>query len=97
MQFDIIFSPEAVDDLRKLNAYLRAIVREAIEKPLRYEPTKVSKSRIKRLRGLSRPQYQLRVEDVRVFYDVSEGVVEVLAIVPKSEAESWLKKIGETK
>jgi hypothetical protein len=29
---------------------------------------------------------------VRVFYDVREGGVEVLAIVPKSEAESLLKK-----
>lgn len=96
MRFDIILSPEAVDDLRKLNAYLRAAVRDAIEKHLRHEPTKVSKSRIKRLRGLARPQYRLRVEEVRVFYDVSGGVVEVLAIVQKSEAESWLRKVGET-
>jgi len=96
MRFDIILSPEAVDDLRKLNAYLRAAVRDAIEKHLRHELTKVSKSRIKRLRGLARPQYRLRVEEVRVFYDVSGGVVEVLAIVQKSEAESWLKKVGET-
>ena len=96
MRFDIILSPEAVDDLRKLNAYLRAAVRDAIEKHLRHAPTKVSKSRIKRLRRPARPQYRLRVEEVRVFYDVSGGVVEVLAIVQKSGAESWLKKVGET-
>jgi mRNA-degrading endonuclease RelE of RelBE toxin-antitoxin system len=41
------------------------------------------------LRGLRRPQYRLRVGDVRVFYDVSGTIVEVLAIVAKSEAESW--------
>ena len=51
-------------------------------------------SRIKRLRGLSRPQYRLRVEEVRVFYDVSGSTVEVLAIVAKPEAESWLAQFG---
>ena len=66
-----------------------------MEEHLRHEPTKTGKSRIKRLRGLSRPQYRLRVEDVRVFYDVTEKSVEVLAIVPKDEADKWLKKSGE--
>jgi hypothetical protein len=37
----------------------------------------------------------LRVEEVRVFYDITEKVVEVLAIVPKSEAASWLKDMGD--
>ena len=51
-----------------------------------HEPTKVSKSRIKRLRGLSQPQYRLRVGDIRVFYDVTETTVHVLAIIPKAQA-----------
>ena len=40
------------------------------------------------LRGIARPQYRLRVEEIRVFYDVSGATVEVLAIVLKPEAES---------
>ena len=48
----------------------------------------------RRLRGIERPQYRLRVEEVRVFYDVSGSTVEVLAIVPKPEAESWLARFG---
>jgi len=94
MRFEIILSPEAVDDLRKLKTTLRAAVREALETHLRYEPTKTSRSRIKRLRGLSRPQYRLRVEEVRVFYDVTGSTVEVLAVVAKTEAESWLEQFG---
>jgi prevent-host-death family protein len=47
-------------------------VRDALERHLRYEPTRVSKSRIKRLRGLSQPQYRRRVGEVRVFYDVTQ-------------------------
>ena len=46
------------------------------------------------LRGLLRPQYRLRVGEIRVFYDVSGATVEVLAIVAKSEAESWLAQFG---
>ena len=96
MQYEIIFSPEAVSDLRSLKAHQRAAVKDAVEKYLRHEPAKVSRSRIKRLRGLSRPQYRLRVDEIRVFYDVTADTVEVLAIVPKSEAESWLKQMGES-
>ena len=95
MSYRIILSPEAADDLRNLKANVRTAVRDAIEQHLRHEPTKTSKSRIKRLRGLSRPQYRLRVEDARVFYDVTENTVEILAIVPKDEAEAWLEKAGE--
>jgi mRNA-degrading endonuclease RelE of RelBE toxin-antitoxin system len=94
MRFSIILAPEAAEDLGRLKANLRATVKGALETHLRHEPMKTSRSRIKRLRGLSRPQYRLRVEEVRVFYDVSGSTVEVLAIVAKSEAESWLAQFG---
>jgi mRNA-degrading endonuclease RelE of RelBE toxin-antitoxin system len=97
MRFEIMLAPEAVEDLRRLEANDRTAVKEALETHLRHEPTKTSRSRIKRLRGIARPQYRLRVEDIRVFYDVSGSNVEVLAIVPKSEAESWLAQFGSPK
>ncbi len=94
MRYDIILAPEAVEDLRNLQAHLRAVARDALEKHLRYEPTKESKSRIKRLRGFVRPQYRLRVDEIRVYYDVLEAKVEILAIIPKSQADKWLEKVG---
>jgi mRNA interferase RelE/StbE len=94
MPHDIVLAPEAVEDLKSLKAHVRAAVRAALETHLKHEPGKTSRSRIKRLRGLRRPQYRLRVGDVRVFYDVSGTIVEVLAIVAKSEAESWLAQFG---
>jgi mRNA interferase RelE/StbE len=94
MPFDIILAPEAVDDLKSLKAHVRTAVRTALETYLRHEPGKTSRGRIKRLRGLRRPQYRLRVGDVRVFYDVSGTSVEILAIVAKSETESWLAQFG---
>jgi len=97
VRYEIVLAPEALSDLHHVKAHLRAAVRDAIETHLRHEPTKTSKSRIKRLRGFSRPQYRLRVgDDVRVFYDVARNVVEVLAIVPKSQAHAWLAKHGES-
>ncbi len=94
MPFRIILAPQAAEDLQRLRATVRATVKEALEVHLRHDPRKTSKSRIKRLRGLSRPQYRLRVDDIRVFYDVSEVTVEILAIVAKAEAESWLSQFG---
>lgn len=96
MRYAILFAPEAVEDFENLAANVRAEVRDGIERHLRCEATKTSKSRIKRLRGLSRPQYRLRVgDDIRVFYDVTEKTVEILGIVPKSEALEWLERYGE--
>jgi mRNA-degrading endonuclease RelE of RelBE toxin-antitoxin system len=87
MPFEIVLAAEAVEDLRGLTASVRATLRTALETHLRHGPRKASRGRIKRLRGLLRPQYRLRVDDIRVFYDVSGTTVEILAIVPKSEAE----------
>src|ERR1043166_5185931 len=90
MRYGIVLAPGAVRELTALTAYHRAKVGDAIEQHLRHEPAKVSKSRIKRLRGLSRPQFRLRVDDTRVFYDVTDKAVEVLAIISKAQAEAWL-------
>ncbi len=95
MRYEIEFAPQAAQDYRDLDAHIRGEVRDAIETHLRHQPTKTRKSRIKRLRGLSKPQFRLRVGDVRVFYDVSEKTVEVLAIVEKSRANEWLERCGE--
>ncbi len=94
MAYEIILAPVAAEALKALKAHRRAIVRDALERHLRREPTKVSKSRIKRLRGLSQPQFRLRIDDLRVFYDVAEKEVQILAIVPKAEAQAWLAQEG---
>lgn len=95
MRYEIILAPEAVQDLKGLRAAIRVSVKRALEVHLRHEPAKVSKSRIKRLKGMSRPQYRLRVEEVRVYYDITGTNVEVLAIVQKSEAREWLAQFGK--
>jgi mRNA-degrading endonuclease RelE of RelBE toxin-antitoxin system len=97
MKYDIIFAPEARDDFNRLSARDRATTRDLIEKTLRYEPEKTSKSRIKRLSGMNRPQHRLRIGEIRVFYDVHGQRVEILAIIRKSEAAAWLESMGGKK
>ena len=94
MRYEVALAPEAARAFRTLPAYRRAEVRDALERHLRDEPTRVSKSRIKHLRGLSQPQYRLRVGEVRVFYDVTREAVESLAIVTKAEGARGLAEHG---
>jgi len=92
MRHAIVLARQAAADLGRLRAHVRAAVRNALELHLRHEPERQSRSRIKRLKGLSRPQYRLRVGEVRVFYDVTDGQVEVLAILEKKEVSKWLEQ-----
>jgi mRNA-degrading endonuclease RelE of RelBE toxin-antitoxin system len=49
----------------------------------------VSRSRIKRLRGRNAATYRLRVRDFRVFYDVAEAEVTVVAVLHKRETGAF--------
>ena len=96
MSYEIILSPEAAEDLQQLRANIRAIVRAALQQYLRHQPEHVSKSRIKRLRGMTQPQYRLRVDEIRVYYNVRQSTVEILAIVDKQVSDAWLPQFGES-
>jgi mRNA interferase RelE/StbE len=94
MAFEIILAPGPARSLKRLPACVRAWVKDAIERHLRHEPRKVSKSRITLMRGLRQPQCRLRVGDIRVFYDGADTDVEILAIVTKAQAQGWLEERG---
>ena len=97
MRYEIDFTEHAVQDYARLSARWRAIVRDGIEAYLRHDPRKESKSRIKRLRDVDWPEYRLRVDEVRVFYQVEGSSVQILAVVFKDEAEAWLQTFGQPK
>jgi mRNA-degrading endonuclease RelE of RelBE toxin-antitoxin system len=87
--------PEALEDLNGL----RPTCAQPCATALRHifgTSQRASRSRIKRLKKMSQPQYRLRLGDIRVFYDVTEEQVEILAIVLKSEATEWLAKHGKS-
>lgn len=94
MKYEIEFGEEAEEDLNRYRPYKQVTILDLIEKHLRYEPTRESKSRIKALRGMRRPQYRLRINDIRVFYDIKDNTVEIIAVVNKDEATKWLEQEG---
>jgi len=94
IKYSIILSPEALENLGNLKANLRSLVRVGIIEHLSYEPKKISKSRIKRLKGIEKPQYRLRIDDIRIYYDISGNSVEILAVVSKEMAKEWLERHG---
>jgi mRNA-degrading endonuclease RelE of RelBE toxin-antitoxin system len=94
MPYDIVLADEAIEDLRLLPSHLRPEVKQGMERHLRHAPTSASRSRIKRLKGITHPQFRLRIGGMRIFYDVEGKKVEVLAIVSKSKAKEWLERVG---
>ena len=99
MKYKIIIAQSAQETFTNLDAPWRSLLKKAIQKHLEISPKRESKSRIKRLRGLRQPQYRLRVDRMRVFYDVNEKNkrVEILDFVIKSETSQWLKEHGVPK
>jgi len=96
MKYEVVIAKSAQEAFKKLDAHWRSRLKDAMRKHLENAPKQESKSRVKRLRGLRQPQYRLRVDEMRVFYDVNDGQtrVEVLGFVMKSEAGYWLEKHG---
>jgi len=96
MRYEILLAPEAVEDLKGLRAHERTQVRAALEMHLRTAPRKVSKSRIKRLQGLSRPQFRLRIGDLRIFYDVESGRSRSWRLWPRTMRWSgWTRRVND--
>ncbi len=90
--FEIEFKDEALSALRKLKAFHAKQVLEAVESHLRFEPERTSKTRIKKLRGKQRATFRLRVGDFRVFYDVVDKLVSVVAILHKDGTPQFYEK-----
>jgi len=93
--YEIVLKPSAIRDFDGLQRYEAAIIADGIEVFLTHEPTKESKSRIKRLRGVQRTDYRLRLGDYRVFYDVdlSARLVEILRVLHKEETRKFYKEV----
>ena len=67
--FRITFTPEAIDDLRQLRKYHQRQIVAAIETQLVYQPDHETRNR-KQLRPNRLAEWELRVDEFRVFYDV---------------------------
>jgi mRNA-degrading endonuclease RelE of RelBE toxin-antitoxin system len=93
--YEILLKPSAVRDLDALRGYDAAAVADGIEEFLTHEPTKESRSRIKRLRRAQKTDYRLRIGDYRVFYTVDLGCsrVEVLRVLHKGQTTEFYEEV----
>ncbi len=93
--YEIVLKRSAIADLDGMQKYYATQIADAMEKHLQHEPAKASKTRIKRLRGISNPDYRLRVGEYRAFYTVDEETrrVEVLRIMHKNETQLYYKEL----
>ena len=71
MPYRIEYSPDAEDHLRRLTARQRATVLDSVDEQLTHTPTKETRNR-KPMRPNSLAPWELRIGDLRVYYDVDE-------------------------
>ena len=93
--YEISLKQSAISDMDDLRKYEAAQIANAMEKHLAHEPKKESRSRIRRLRGLTNPDYRLRVGEYRIFYNVDDHArrVDILRVMHKHQTQSYYKEL----
>lgn len=83
--FALQYSEKIIADLQSLRKFDQKRVIDAIVAHLTYDPTRVSRSRIKLMTQPFWSHYRLRVNEFRVYYDVdgSARVVNLLRVLKK--------------
>ena len=92
-QYGIRLKPSAIRDMDRLKKHDATRIADGMEQHLAFEPMKESKSRIKRLKGISDPDYRLRIGDYRVFYNVVDDRVDVLRVMHKKETYGYYEEL----
>ena len=96
--FTILYDEAAEADLRALRRHEARRVMDEVDRQLAREPTAPSRRR-KQLEGLVppwdsvRPVWQLRVGDLRVFYDVDEARREVIVRAIRRKGSKTTKEV----
>ncbi|MBI1784273.1 hypothetical protein HYR69_03940 [Candidatus Sumerlaeota bacterium] len=94
MAYQIEYSPIAEDHLRALSARQRNIILDAVDEQLQHEPLVETRNR-KPMRPNPIAPWELRVGDLRVYYDVEEGSAPKVLIRALGIKERDLVRIGK--
>ncbi|MBI4771137.1 MAG: type II toxin-antitoxin system RelE/ParE family toxin [Chloroflexi bacterium] len=71
--YEIEYTPEAREDLNSFRKFEQKRILDEIDAQLQYEPNVETRNR-KKLRPTDVAEWELRIDNVRVFYDVHETV-----------------------
>lgn len=94
MPYEIVFEPDAVEHLQGFSARDQAIVLDHIEVQLTSQPDVETRNR-KRLRPNPLAPWELRIGEIRVFYDVYAASSSVRVIAVGQKAGNRLLIAGE--
>jgi addiction module RelE/StbE family toxin len=72
--YEIVFTRDALEDLKSLKKYEQKVIIVGIETQLKYEPTVATRNR-KQLRPNQVAEWELRIGRFRLFYNVEEEVL----------------------
>ncbi len=72
IRYEIVLKSPAIKDIDSIKKYYSTTILDSIETHLRYKPDMISKSRIKKLKGIQDADYRLRVDDYRIFYNIDK-------------------------
>ena len=91
----IEYTPEAVGELKALRAHDRTAVVDQVERKLMHEPTVAARNR-KLLRANATAAWELRIGELRVYYDVEDTPERVVIVrsVRVKPRESFLGEEG---
>jgi mRNA-degrading endonuclease RelE of RelBE toxin-antitoxin system len=96
--FNVLYEEAAQEDLRDLRVHAARRIMDEVDAQLTTTPTRPTRRR-KLLEGLvphwdaTRPVWQLRVGDFRVFYDVDEELQEVIVRAIRRKGAKRTKEI----
>ncbi len=94
MPYQIEYSPDAEDHLKALTARQQAIVLDMVEEQLIYQPTVETRNR-KPMRPNPIAPWELRIGNLRVYYDVEEDPEPVVYIRAVGVKERNRVRIGK--
>jgi mRNA-degrading endonuclease RelE of RelBE toxin-antitoxin system len=89
LSYRIVFSPDAEEQLHGLAARQQALVLDQVERHLAHQPTAETRNR-KRMRPNPLAPWELRIADLRVYYDVEslpEPTVSIRAVGAKEHSQ----------
>ena len=88
----VVFSPAAVRQYKRLPAAARRLLKQEIRERLALQdPTEENKNRFRLRRASPHADFELRVDPWRVFYRVQEGLVTVELIGRKRGNVLWVE------
>jgi len=91
--YRVEYSPDAEDHLRALTARQQRAVLDAVDEQLTHEPTVETRNR-KPMRPNPIAPWELRVGDLRVYYDVEEELDAVIYVRAVGIKQRSLVRIG---